>query len=251
MGDMNTMAYVTDVWLVGAALLLIGVLALLVGGLRACRRANEADWGAGWKNLLDGGVRLLCRRYHRLQADPVALPAHGPAIVVSNHVSGLDPLLLIAACRRPLRFMIAEEEYRRFGLTWLFRAAGCIPVDRDHRPLQAYRAALRALAEGEVVALFPHGKIHLDTDPPRPLKSGVYHLAAKTGAPIYPLRLEGVTGQGHTVAAVWMRSRARVYGLAPRVCQGELADRRQCLGDLAVALETPHDATPVRSSEPA
>lgn len=222
-----------------AALLGLFVLAALVRLLRACRHANEVDWGAGWKNLIDGLVRLLCRRYHRLDAGHIALPENGPAILVSNHVSGLDPLLMIAASRRPLRFMIAEEEYRRFGLTWLFRAAGCIPVDRDRRPQRAYRAALRALAAGEVVALFPHGKIHLDDAPPRPLKSGVYFLSVRSGAPIYPLRVEGIAGQGHTVAAVWMRSHARIHSLPPLWCQGELAGRHACLEALARRLETP------------
>lgn len=231
------------------ALFALGVLVVLAWCWRACRRANEVDWGAGWTNLLDGFVRLWCRRYHRLHADPVALPAQGPAIVASNHVSGLDALLLIAACRRPLRFMIAKEEYHRFGLTWLFRAGGCIPVDRDHRPQQAYRAALRALAAGEVVALFPHGKFHLDTDPPRPLKSGVYHLAARSAAPIYPLRLEGITGQGYTLAAVVIRSRARVYSLPTLFCHGEQADRRHCLRTLAACLETPQGREPNAAGE--
>ncbi len=55
-------------------------------------------------------------------------------MVVANHISGLDPLLMAAASRRSLHFMIAREQYERFGLKWLFRMAGCIPVDRERAP---------------------------------------------------------------------------------------------------------------------
>lgn len=198
-------------WLT-AALLLLAVLWLMGRRLRA---ANHTDWGSPWLNHLDGLNRLFCRHYHRLWHDEIPLPEYGPALLVSNHVSGLDALLLIAAARRPLRFMMATEEYQRFGLTWLFRAVGCIPVSRERNPGSALREALRALEAGEVVALFPHGRIQLDDDPQRPLKGGVQKLAEKSGAPIYPVRVHGVRGLGRTLPAVWLRSRARIISYAP------------------------------------
>jgi 1-acyl-sn-glycerol-3-phosphate acyltransferase len=129
---------------------------------------------------------------------------------VANHVSGLDPLLLVAACQRPLRFIIAREQYERFGLRWLLRAIGCIPVDRAASPHRALAAARRALQHGEVVALFPQGRIHLDTEGPVRLKPGILHLAKLSGAPVYPLRIDGVRGVGRTLRAVFLRSRARL-----------------------------------------
>ena len=222
----------------GIVLVSAGGILLALFGVRACRASSQTDWGAGWKNLIDGLVRLFCRRYHRFEFEPVPLPERGPAILVCNHVSGLDPLLLIAACRRPLRFMIAVEQYRRFGLTWLFRAAGCIPVDRGGNPHRAYRAALKALAEGEVVALFPHGKIHLDSGPPRRLKGGAAKLAHMTGALIYPVRVEGIRGEGHIVRAVVKRSRARLRSFAPVDCSG--LSFNDCLVCLATYLDKPH-----------
>ena len=186
----------------------------------ASLRANEADWGRGWRNVLDGMVRLFCRYFHRLKYQPVPLPERGPALVVSNHVSGLDPLLLVTASKRPLRFLIAEEEYHRFGLRWLFRAAGCIPVDRNRRPDIALHQARRALERGEVIALFPHGGIHLDSDPPRKLKGGVFRLAQWLGCPVFPVRLDGIRGEGRTLSAVVMRSRARLRSCPPLECAG-------------------------------
>jgi 1-acyl-sn-glycerol-3-phosphate acyltransferase len=181
----------------------------------ACRRANRVDWGHSWVNLLDGLNRLFCYRYHRLNLIGLRLPKRGPAIVVANHVSGLDPLLLLASARRPLRFVIAREEYERFGLTWLFRAVGCIPVDREKKPEQALREALRCLRSGEVVALFPHGRIHLDTDPPRRIKAGAIRLSQITGAPIIPHRINGIRGAGGVIGGVLLRSRARIRAGSP------------------------------------
>jgi 1-acyl-sn-glycerol-3-phosphate acyltransferase len=66
------------------------------------------------------------------------------------------------------------------------------------------------LQHGEVVALFPQGRIHLDTEGPVRLKPGILHLAKLSGAPVYPLRIDGVRGVGRTLRAVFLRSRARL-----------------------------------------
>ncbi len=218
--------------MIALLLFLLFLGALVVAGLLA----NEADWGRGWRNVIDGLLRLFCRYYHRLEYEPIPLPEQGPALVASNHVSGLDPLLLITASRRPLRFLIAEEEYRRFGLQWLFRAAGCIPVDRDRRPEKALMQARQALERGEVVALFPHGKIHLDSDPPRALKKGVVRLAGWIGCPIYPVRLEGIRGERLILKALVIRSRARLRCGQPLRCRGE-EDQNACLERLRRFIE--------------
>ena len=168
--------------------------------------------------------RLFCERFHRFDYPGIPLPVSGGAVLVSNHVSGLDPLLLAAASPRPLRFIIAREQFLRPGLHWLFKAVGCIPVDRDGRPERALREALKKLADGEVVALFPHGKIHLDSDPPRPIKRGAVRLACRNGASLYPVRLTGVRGEGQVVAAVWRRSQARL-SVGPVIgCAGRQED---------------------------
>ncbi len=208
------------------------LVVLVVAGLFA----NEADWGRGWRNVIDGLLRLFCRYFHRLQYEPIPLPERGPALVASNHVSGLDPLLLITASKRPLRFLIAEEEYHRLGLNWLFRAAGCIPVDRDRRPEKALLQARQALEQGEVVALFPHGKIHLDSDPPRRLKGGVVRLASWVGCPIHPVRLEGIRGERLILKALVLRSEARLCSCPPLYCRDE-QEQNECLERLRRCIE--------------
>ena len=219
------------------------VLSLLLGWLgwrrliNVLEQANVADWGNKWLNRLDGLNRIFCRRYHGLKGNTLSLPGQGGVLVASNHVSGLDPLLMAASSTRPLRFLIAREQYRRWWLKWLFRAIGCIPVERSRKPQAALLAAREALAAGEAVALFPHGTIHLDHQPPRKLKRGVVWLSQRTGAPIYPLRIDGVRGKGLTVLSVWIPSRARITA-HPRIeCLGR--EEGACLDKLQEDISSP------------
>ncbi len=205
-------------------LVLLAVVTTLFWLGRLGARASKAEWGRPWINRLDGINRLFCRRFHRLRHGQLRLPAQGPAIVASNHVSGLDPLLLLAAARRPLRFLIAREWYDLWFLGWLFRAVGCIPVERTRNPQAAYRAARAALARGEVVAIFPHGRIALDGDHP-PLKRGVLVLARLSGAPVVPVRLEGIRGHGRVLSAVWTRSYARLHSFPALYYSNDEPDR--------------------------
>lgn len=212
-------------------------LLLFILFLRSCEPYANAHWGGPWQNRIAGFITLFCRKYHGLSPELLPLPASGCALLAANHVSGLDPLLLVAASPRHIRFLIAREQYERFGLNWLFRAVGCIPVDREGRPEQALREAMRALQEGHVVAIFPHGTIHLDSDPPRRLKGGVIHLAQKVGCPIYPVRLDGIRGEGHTLAAIPLKSRVRLTVHPPMHCEEDAM--AACLTELAGFL-APH-----------
>jgi 1-acyl-sn-glycerol-3-phosphate acyltransferase len=165
-----------------------------------------ANWGGLHVNWLDGWTRIICRFLHRLPKQYIDLPETGPAIVVANHVSGLDPLLLVSASHRPIRFLIAREHYESKLMGWLYKIAKCIPVDRSGNPEKALRQALRSLNEGDVIALFPHGTIHLDNDPPRKLKGGFAKLASWSNAPVFPVRIDGVTAQGKVLIAPFIPS---------------------------------------------
>jgi len=203
---------------------------------QTCENVSTADWGSRKVNRIAGFIYLLCKHLHHLQFDPLPLPKTGGALVASNHISGLDPFLLIAASPRPLRFLIAREQYQRFGLNWLFRLARCIPVDREGRPERALREALTALEQGDVVAVFPHGKIHLDSDPPRKLKGGVVRLAQRTDSPIFPVRIDDVRGAGHTVLAVVIPSYSRLKAFPAIDCS--VMEHEECLIRLASLIES-------------
>ena len=219
---------------------LILFFVVFIGLIYIGHKATGADWGGKRLNCLDGLNRILCRYVHGLDdKNKIPLPVTGPAIVVANHISGLDPFLLVAACKRPLRFLIAREEFERPLLNWLFRASGCIPVDRTGRPEKALREALRALQEGEVVALFPHGRILLDKELPHKIKGGVARLAIWSEATIYPVRIDGVGGEGHVALAPIIPSKVTLSMGTPLQC--EATEMKACLASITVDIGPQHE----------
>lgn len=189
---------------------------------RASGRAQRIDWGHPLVNRLDGFNRLFCRWVHGLRGDTLPLPERGGGIVVANHISGLDPLLMVASSSRPLRFLVAREQYERPWFRWLFRMMGCIPVERAARPQAALLAAREALLAGEVIALFPHGTI-VSRRKGRPrVKRGAAWLARQVDVPIFPVYISGVTAAGLTALAILVPGRARLRARAtidPHGCE--------------------------------
>jgi len=122
------------------------------------------------------------------------IPAHGPTILASNHVSYLDPLTLAYLAdqrHRRIRFLAKTELFGVTGLGALLRAAHQIPVNRGSvDSAGALSAATSALGAGECVAVFPEGTISEDLEPMRG-KSGTARLAQESGVPIVPVGLWG------------------------------------------------------------
>jgi 1-acyl-sn-glycerol-3-phosphate acyltransferase len=144
------------------------------------------------------GIRLLqafdvcfARIYHRVNVlSPLQLPKHGPAILICNHISGLDPMLIQSVCPRMIVWMMAREYYEIPAVKWAFKMVEAIPVDRGGRDLAATRAALRALEAGRILGVFPEGKI-ATTRALLPFQTGVAMMAVKSGVPVYPAYLDG------------------------------------------------------------
>lgn len=196
-------------------------------------KANKVDWQHPVANCLDGWMRIYCRRFHRLQNDVLDIPESGSVLVVCNHVSGLDPMILLTACERPLRFMIATEEYNRPVLKQLFKLIGCIPVERKTKPEIAFRQAIQTLKKGEAIALFPHGGIHTDNGGHRPIKRGVLKLAQLTGSSIIPTRLTGIRKEGNSFIPLFLRGRVRLQVFEPLSADFiEQENAKKDLGDL-------------------
>ena len=171
----------------------------------------SADFERRWRvRLLYAGNVLVSRVYHRVEVlRPPRLPQRGPAILVCNHVSALDPLLIQSVCRRVVTWMMASEYYDAPGIGWVFRTVEAIPVDRSGRDLTATRAALRALAAGRIVGIFPEGRIETDHEL-LPFQTGVALMAIKTRVPVYPAYLDGTQRGKEMVPALLIPNQARL-----------------------------------------
>jgi 1-acyl-sn-glycerol-3-phosphate acyltransferase len=123
------------------------------------------------------------------------IPVRGPAILASNHVSYLDPLVLAYLAdrrHRRVRFLAKAELFDKGLLGPLLRGAHQIPVRRGTTDASAsLDAAVAALHRGECVTVFPEGTISLDLDP-MVGKSGTARLAQASGVPVTPVGLWGV-----------------------------------------------------------
>lgn len=147
------------------------------------------------------------------------IPASGPAIVVCNHVSFMDALVVGVASPRPLRFLMDKPIYESPWLNWLFRRVGAIPVDADRRDPGSVRQALaevsRALRQGEVVMVFPEGRLTPDGEM-QPFRRGLELILARDAVPVVPAGLAGLWGSwtshrgGKALTRPPRRFRARV-----------------------------------------
>jgi 1-acyl-sn-glycerol-3-phosphate acyltransferase len=164
---------------------------------------------------------LFARIYHSLAVvSPSDLPARGPAILVCNHTSSIDPAFIQSVCRtRLITWMMAKEYLEIKPMAWLFNAVGIIPVERTGHDIGPLRAALRALESGRVLGVFPEGKIS-ETDDFLPFQVGAALMALKTKVPIYPVYLDGTQRNKGMLQAAFLRNKAKITFGPPLRLQG-------------------------------
>ena len=125
------------------------------------------------------------------------LPAEGPAVIVANHVSFVDALVIAAASRRPIRFVMDHTIFKIPVLSFVFRTGRAIPIaSRKEDPArleQAYDEVARALEDGELICIFPEGRITTTGDL-NPFRSGVERIVHRTPVPVIPMALRGLWG---------------------------------------------------------
>ena len=141
------------------------------------------------------------------------VPASGPLIIVSNHVSDLDPPLVgwaVGVRRGRVVHFMAKQEVRAFPLIgWLATQSGVFFVRRGERDVDAQRTALRILAEGRVLFMFPEGTRSPDAVL-REGRPGAALLALRSGAPLLPVAVVGTERLLPRGARIPRRHRVRV-----------------------------------------
>ena len=180
-------------WLLLMMMLLLSMPGWLLRDRRGAGRVNDMEEIRGPLRWLHWCFRAYAAGWHGLRADRQApLPGTGPAILIANHTCGIDHMLLQAASRRLLGFMVAREYYESPWLKWICSYVGCIPVNRDGRDLAAIRAALRALGEGRVLPIFPEGRILPSSGRGLlPMRPGSAYIAIRAGVPVVPAYIIG------------------------------------------------------------
>jgi 1-acyl-sn-glycerol-3-phosphate acyltransferase len=143
-------------------------------------------------------VRLLTRILYRVRYRGLEhIPAKGGAVLVCNHVTYVDWLIIASACRRPVHFVMHASIYRHPLLHWLLRRAKAIPIASGHKNPVALRQAFdkiaRVLENGGLVCLFPEGRL-TRTGRIHRFRPGIERIIRQTPVPVVPLAVRGMWG---------------------------------------------------------
>lgn len=143
-------------------------------------------------------IWLLSHSMYRVEHRELQrIPDEGAALLVCNHVSFVDALLIGGAIRRPIRFVTYYKIYNLPVLNFIFRTAGAIPIAGHSEDAKVYERAFERiaqyLADGELVCIFPEGKLSSDGEIDV-FKAGVNRILKDTPVPVIPLALQGLWG---------------------------------------------------------
>src|SRR5688572_10197498 len=190
----------------------VGLASLIYGGLKLLHFSVPAVF-------LFGGLMTLIATIYAIKLMPTALirlvvwilihsvyrmriqgreniPAKGGALLVSNHLSLVDALLLGGSTERPLRFLMFKGLYDRPIIGLIARAVRAIPISSEQRPremIRSLRTASEAIRNGEVVCIFAEGQM-TRIGQLLPFRRGFERIMKNVDAPIIPVHLDGVWG---------------------------------------------------------
>src|SRR6266702_4832612 len=136
--------------------------------------------------------RLLVSCFYRVTATGMENLPSGGFLLVPNHISWIDALVLQLACPRPIRYVIDQEYYHKRILHPILRVLGCIPISKRHSH-SAVRAAAERISAGEIVCVFPEGELERRGTLLR-LQRGYEVIARHAKAPVVPVWLDQLWG---------------------------------------------------------
>ena len=125
------------------------------------------------------------------------IPSSGAAILVANHVSFVDALFLMAASPRPIRFVMDAQIFKIPVLSWIFKKLKAIPItsakDDAFIMEQAFLKVAQELEDGQLVCIFPEGRLTQDGEIMQ-FRQGISKILALHAAPVIPIALQGLWG---------------------------------------------------------
>ena len=146
-------------------------------------------------NALYTGGQVLCRIFSTLWFDLHVrgvenVPRTGGVLIVANHQSLLDPMLVGVRLPRPTSYLAKSELFEHKHFSWLIRSLYAFPVRQGEGDVGAVREAIRRLQEGNALVLFPEGS-RTENGELLPIEGGVGLIARKAGVPVVPCVIEG------------------------------------------------------------
>jgi 1-acyl-sn-glycerol-3-phosphate acyltransferase len=144
------------------------------------------------------------------------IPEEGAALLVSNHVSFVDALLISAATRRPVRFIMDRKIHSTPLLGLIFRGMKAVPItsakDDPAALEQAFEIVARELADGQLVCIFPEGRLTTDGQI-GPFRPGLTRILSETPVPVIPIGLSGLWGSmfSRQTRTVWIRLPRKLF----------------------------------------
>jgi 1-acyl-sn-glycerol-3-phosphate acyltransferase len=156
-------------------------------------------------------ILAICMYRVRTNGDK-NIPEEGAAVIIGNHVSFVDWMFILAASPRPIRFVVFAPIYHSLALHWLFKMAKAIPIDGEKANPKAFIKAFDdvadALEQGELVGIFPEGKLSddgsIDT-----FRRGIEKIIERSPVPVIPLHLGGLWGSMFSRKTKWRLPRLR------------------------------------------
>ena len=147
------------------------------------------------------------------------IPAHGPALLICNHVGFADALVISAGCPRPVRFIMEASIFRIPLLSLIFRGMKAIPVAPQKEDPEVYERAFQIVAselrDGQLVCIFPEGRLTPDGEIGE-FRAGMMRILKETPVPVVPMALTGLWDSmfSRKYGAVWKRWPRRFW---PRI----------------------------------
>lgn len=143
-------------------------------------------------------IWLLSRTLYRVSQEGLEhIPEEGPAVLVCNHVSYVDAMLLAGASRRPIRFVMDKAISETPGLKAFFKAARTIPIAPEKKDPKTYHEAFekisQELRDGNLICIFPEGKLTRDGQL-NPFRAGIEKIIERDPVPVIPMALQGLWG---------------------------------------------------------
>jgi 1-acyl-sn-glycerol-3-phosphate acyltransferase len=161
---------------------------------------------------------LLMHTLYRWRRRGARFPETGAALIVCNHVSFVDALVISAACRRPIRFIMDEAIFRAPIIRTLASGMKAIPIAsaKDDPVIleQAFEMTAAALRDGELVCIFPEGRLTRDGEIAA-FRAGVTRILSETPVPVIPIAITGLWGSmfSRRTPKIWQRLPRKLWHL--------------------------------------